>query len=405
MNLLRIITSMDPTSGGPCQGIRNSVPELEKLGIHNEVVCLDDPDASFVGKDPFPVHAIGPKKGPLSYSAKLIPWLLENLNRFDAVIVEGLWQYHSYAAEKAIRIFKKLQSKSLKKSNVPKLFVMPHGMLDPYFQRAPERRLKAIRNWIYWKIVEGKVVNNAFGILFTCEAELLLARETFRPYRPHREINAGFGIQPPPAYDAAMTGAFLQKCPQVFNRPFILFLGRIHEKKGVDLLVQSFLEVYDSLQENSEGSKIQLVIAGPGLETSYGQKVLQLAHRNSNACNSIFFPGMLTGDAKWGAFYSCEAFSLPSHQENFGISVAEALACSKPVLISNQVNIWKEIQAGGGGLVSPDTVEGTKETLLHWDKLSSPEKAEMEKGAQNTYIKNFAIGPAALQFAQALKRE
>lgn len=405
MNLLRIITSMDPASGGPCQGIRNSIPELEKLNVRNEVLCLDDPNASFVGKDPFPVHAIGRGKGPWSYSSKLIPWLLDNLNRFDAVIVEGLWQYHSYGTAKALNIFKKIQLKSLKESRVPKLFIMPHGMLDPYFQKAPERKLKAIRNWIYWKMIEGKVVNNAFGLLFTCEAELLLARESFRPYLPQREINAGFGIQAPPAYAPAMTEAFLQKCPQIKNRPYILFLGRINEKKGVDLLVQSYLELYDKLQANSEQSRIHLVIAGPGLETSYGQKIVQLAQSNSRVGNSIFFPGMLTGDAKWGAFYGCEAFSLPSHQENFGISVAEALACGKPVLISNQINIWTEIQTGGGGLIAADTLEGTKTTLVRWDKLSANEKTEMRHKAEDTYKKNFAIGPASLQLAQALKRE
>lgn len=405
MNLLRVISTMDPMSGGPCQGIRNSIPELEKLGIHNEVVCLDDPNAPFVGRDPFPIHAIGAGKGPWKYNSRLIPWLLQNLNRFDAVIIEGLWQYHSYGTAKALCVFKNLQSKSLKKSNVPKLFIMPHGMLDPYFQRAPERKLKAIRNWFYWKMIEGKVVNNAYGLLFTCEAELLLARESFRPYSPHREINAGFGIQAPPAHAAAMTEAFLLKCPQVKNRPYILFLGRINEKKGVELLVQSYLELYDKLQMRSEESRIHLVIAGPGLETSYGQKVLRLTQSNSNASKAIFFPGMLTGDAKWGAFYGCDAFSLPSHQENFGISVAEALACGKPVLISNQVNIWKEIQAGGGGLISADTLEGTKNTLLQWEKLSPGEKSEMQRNAENTYKKNFAIGPASFQLAQALKLE
>lgn len=81
---------MDPSSGGPCQGIRNSIPELEKLGVQNEVVSLDDPTASFVREDTFPIHLLGPAKNPWAYNPKLIPWLLENLPRFDAVIVHGL---------------------------------------------------------------------------------------------------------------------------------------------------------------------------------------------------------------------------------------------------------------------------------------------------------------------------
>jgi glycosyltransferase involved in cell wall biosynthesis len=72
---------------------------------------------------------------------------------------------------------------------------------------------------------------------------------------------------------------------------------------------------------------------------------------------------MLEGDAKWGAFYGCEAFVLPSHQENFGISVVEALACDKPVLISSKVNIWREISEDNAGIVEEDTLEGVRRLL------------------------------------------
>ena len=93
------------------------------------------------------------------------------------------------------------------------------------------------------------------------------------------------------------------------------------------------------------------MIAGPGLDTAFGREMRQLAESlcpqpsTLTPQPAVFFPDMLTGDAKWGALYGCEAFVLPSHQENFGIAVVEALACGKPVLISNQVNIWREIEA------------------------------------------------------------
>ena len=75
---------------------------------------------------------------------------------------------------------------------------------------------------------------------------------------------------------------------------------------------------------------------------------------------------MLAGNAKWGAFRAANAFCLPSHQENFGIVVAEAMACGCPVLISNQVNIWDEIHANGAGFVEPDTIEGVQNLLRRW---------------------------------------
>ena len=82
-------------------------------------------------------------------------------------------------------------------------------------------------------------------------------------------------------------------------------------------------------------------------------RIISAAHRlttNSAANSRITFTGMLSGNLKWGAFAAAEAFILPSHQENFGIAVAEALACGTPVLISDQVNIWREIVQDGSGL-------------------------------------------------------
>lgn len=419
MKILRVIASMNPTSGGPCQGIRNSVPELEKLGVHNEVVCLDDPNAAFLGKDIFPIHAIGPGKSPWNYNKKLLPWLMDNLGQFDVVIVHGLWLYHSYAVKKALCRYKRLHKQGEVK--VPKLFIMPHGMLDPYFQQAPGRKLKALRNWAYWKLIEGSIVNEADGVLFTCEAELQLAREPFQPYHPRREINIGYGITEPSAFTPAMRSAFLEKCPELKNRPYVLFLSRIHEKKGVGLLIKAYSEIARNTiklkaelaaanisTKEAEASELQdsewpiLVVAGPGLETPYGESIQQLAGETNWLDTSVLFSGMLTGDAKWGAFYGCEAFVLPSHQENFGIAVVEALACGKPVLISDQVNIWQEIEAAGGGLVADDTLEGTIRLLKSWQILSVEEKQAMSSKAKTCYEKFFAIQPHVLRLLEAI---
>ncbi len=85
----------------------------------------------------------------------------------------------------------------------------------------------------------------------------------------------------------------------------------------------------------------------------------------------VHWPGMLKGDAKWGAFRECEAFILPSHQENFGIVVAEAMSCGRPVLISNKVNIWREIEIDGAGLVAADDLAGAT-TLLRRFLMMAP---------------------------------
>jgi glycosyltransferase involved in cell wall biosynthesis len=391
MKILRVITSMDPSLGGPSQGIRNSIPEFQKLGAYSEVVSMDDSNALFLGNDNFKINTIGAAQGPWQSNKNLIPWLVTNLARFDAVIVHGLWLYHTYAVHKAL---KTLQQGKNDKQNIPKMFVMPHGMLDPYFQKAQGRKLKAIRNWLYWKLVEGKILNNADGILFTCEEELRLARETFSPYHPQQEINIGYGISQPPAFKVEMQQEFLELCPQVVNNPYILFLSRIHEKKGVDLLINAYKQL---LTESNGTIMPKLVIAGPGLETPFGKEMRQLGKGYED---SILFPGMLTGNKKWGAIYGCDVFVLPSHQENFGISVAEALACSKPVLISNQVNIWREME--GGAIVSSDTFEGTKSMLSQWLSMDTEDKQAMAQKAHYAYERNFESFPAAKKFLEAI---
>ena len=90
MRILRVIVSMDPKSGGPCQGIRNSVPALQKLGIENDVVCFDDPKSDFLGKDDFKITAIGPALNSYSYTSALKPLLTNIITNYSVIIIHGL---------------------------------------------------------------------------------------------------------------------------------------------------------------------------------------------------------------------------------------------------------------------------------------------------------------------------
>jgi len=397
MKILHIIGSMDPKSGGPCQGIRNSNTEMAKLGTTREVVSLDPPDAAFLGMDDFPVHPLGPTTGVWQYTPKLKPWLLTNLSRFDVVIINGIWIFSSYMAWKTLKIIKKQQP-----NKAPRLFIMPHGMLDPYFQRARGRRLKAIRNWFYWHIIENKVINDADGILFTCKMELMLARQAFSGYKPQKEINVGYGIVAPPEYNIGMYNTFIEKCKGLENKPYLLFLSRIHIKKGVDLLIKSYAAIVNEARTN--GREIpKLVIAGPGLDTTYGKKTLNLVASYPEIKDSVLFPGMLTGDAKWGALYNCDAFVLPSHQENFGIAIVEAMACQKPVLISNQINIWIEIKDNNAGIIVADTFDCTKKMLQQWLNLSLDEREKMGHKASDLFKHLFNVEATSVAFLNAIK--
>jgi glycosyltransferase involved in cell wall biosynthesis len=396
MKVLRVISSMDPRKGGPCQGIRNAIPELTKLGVSNDVVCLDNPDENFITLDAFKIVALGPAKTSWCYSNKLKPWLLDNLCNYDVVIVHGLWQFHGYAVLKAIEQLKRERPSQA----VPFFYVMPHGMLDPYFQIASGRKLKAIRNNVYWKFIESKIINNANGLLFTCKAELMLARTTFKDYYPLQELNIGYGIEQPPAFVEEMNTAVLNLLPAKSAAPYLLFLSRIHPKKGIDLLIDAYIELS---QENNDLPF--LLIAGPGLESEYGMSLKNMVAKHPNISDKVIFTGMLSGNNKWGAFYRCEAFVLPSHQENFGIAVVEALACSKPVIISDQVNIWNEINETGGGIVGHDDLGGIRTSLKSWLNLSQEQRKQMGENAALTYSSFFSIEKSALKFMQTMQEQ
>jgi glycosyltransferase involved in cell wall biosynthesis len=401
MKILHVIPSVNPTKGGPIQGIRNYQNDLVHLGVHRDLVTFENPEDIKLWQFPESLNLIGLGKSQtnLQYNKNLIPWLKKNIYNYDYIIINGIWSYHSYATLKTLKWLKKHKSEFV----LPKVFVMTHGMLDPWFQKDKSRRLKAIRNFFYWHLIEKKVINNAEGLLFTCEEELLLARTTFRGYRPNLEINIGYGIEAPPTQSENLKIAFQKNCTLDSNEPYILFLSRIHPKKGLNLL----LKAYGQLLQNTEfDSKMPtLIIAGPGMDTDYGMKLSQYLEQNPIIKTKVHFVGHLSGDAKWGAIYGCDAFVLPSHQENFGIAVAEALACYKPVLITNKVNIYREIENGDAGIVDDDTLEGTIANIKKWICLNSVSKLKMGQDAYKVYQNHFDSKSAAERLVAVLKSQ
>jgi glycosyltransferase involved in cell wall biosynthesis len=145
---------------------------------------------------------------------------------------------------------------------------------------------------------------------------------------------------------------------------------------------------------------LHVVMAGPD-HTARLPGLLALA-RDLGVAEQMSWPGMLQGDMKWGAFYSAEAFILPSHQENFGIAVVEALGCGVPVLISDKVNIWREIAAADAGLVDTDDDPGTLRLLQRWLDLSAEHKRLMSAHACDVFRHRFTAGAMAESLIQVI---
>lgn len=121
-------------------------------------------------------------------------------------------------------------------------------------------------------------------------------------------------------------------------------MGRLHFKKGLDLLIPAFDAVRRRVPE------AQLVIAGPQND-DYGKKVHNWV-RERGLEAAVRFVGPLYGHDVLQAYVDADVFVLPSYTENFGMTVIEALACALPVVISDQVNIHAEVNRAGAGIVT-----------------------------------------------------
>lgn len=391
MRLLHVIASVDPAGGGPIEGIvqQAAIRHAQQWEVH--VATLDSPSAPCVKACPLTVHALGADKKPTGwrrrlpwvhygYSPKFVPWLRLHAPSYHMVVVEGLWNYAAYGSKKA-----------LAGSGLPYV-VFTHGMLDPWFKQTYP--LKALLKQVFWWLCEGPLLNNARLVLFTTEEEKLLAREGFRPYHP-RERVVGYGTSDIAIDSERQQTAFRELLPQLGGRPYLLFLSRIHPKKGCDLLIEAFAAIAKDHPE------IDLVMAGP--DQMNWRRSLEQRATALGVAQRIFWPGMLSGDAKWGAFLGAEAFVLPSHQENFGIVVAEAMAAGKPVLITDKINIWREVEAVGGGLVETDQQASITRLLTRFLDLTPTEKAEMGQRARQGFLDHFEIHKAVDRIDDALQ--
>jgi len=370
---------MAPEKGGVSQAIYNIICD-NKYAEH-EVVCMDEPQTDTKVSGWAGIHRLGRGKTSYAYQPKLTDWLTKNIANYTHVIVHGLWQYHNLAT---FLVIKGLKDK-------PRRIIMPHGMLDPYFQQARERRWKAWRNWWVWNLLEKKAVNTADALFFTCDEELQLASLTFKNYMPRKAFNVGLGVLTPPPFEQSMREQFLKRSARLRNEEsYFLFLSRIHPKKGVDLLI----DAYQSLRKEVENLP-KLVIAGP-LDSSYAEKLIKKVASDTN----IIFTGMLQGEAKWGAIYGCEAFILPSHQENFGIAVVEAMACAKPVAITDKVNIYTVVEKHNVGWVFQNNISDTKKVLLKIFAGHGDRNKEKGERGERLYNESFRFDVAAEKFVE-----
>ena len=369
LKILQLVHTLDPSVGGVATSVLALSRGLARRGHKIDIVVLDEASAPWIQDVDLSVHALGSGLTSYRYSRALLPWLRKHGGEYDRVVVNGIWQYLSLAAWRRYA-----------GSSIP-YYVCPHGMLDPWFKETFP--LKHLKKWLYWPWAEYRVLRDAAAVIFTSEEERLQARRSFWLYRAREKVSP-LGVEASPILPNAKS-EFLSRYPQLLSTRNFLFLGRFHPKKGCDILLDAFARL-------SSRESTSLILAGP--DQIGWEKDLRRQVESLNLTDRVVFTGMLQGNMKQGAFASADAFVLPSHQENFGISVVEALAAGIPVLISNRVNIWREIDADRAGYIESDDLTGTTRLLQRWIDTPPAERETVRQNARHCFAQRFEIDRA-----------
>lgn len=367
MNILHVINSLDPALGGTVACVRELASGMTQRGHTVSVALLSDtPTDRWVRNFPVPCICLAPSVLKYSVAPRLIWWLFRHASLFDVIIINGLWQFQGLGTA----LVASLRGRPY--------VVYVHGMLGPLGKVST---WKYIKKFVYWCLFEYWVVRHAEFAVFTSDDEAHLARQFF-PFFRWKEAVVGNGTPRPVAVGRETIVRLLSRFPELVGKQVVLYLGRLHPGKGCDILLKAFAT------ELSKSPQYQIVLAGPETEASYSTLLRRLA-KTLSITEKVTWTGILTGEDKEAMFAVASVFVSPSHHENFGIAVVEAVTRSMPVIVTNKVNIHGALSAAGAAIVCDDTVDGLRGALREWTAMSDSEKASMAERQRALYERTF----------------
>ena len=337
MRVLHVIPSLSPRTGGPAGVVLDAAAALREAGIETAIYAtdMDAPaaagDRARMTADDLPAASranvrLFPHTAParLAFSPAMQRELSRTVESFDVVHIHSLYLFPQFAAYRAAR------------GNGVPYVVSPRGSLDPYLRRR-SRAVKAIAGATWQR----GMLNHAARLHVTSEEEgrqiADVATGVPRAVIPNGIRCAEYATLPP-------REAFRAKHLPGFDGPLVLYFGRLSQKKGLDVLVRAFARLRRTVPE------ARLAIAGPDDEgLASGLRRLATVE---GAAEAVTFVGLLTGEDKLAALAAADVWALPSHGENFGNAVVEAMAAGRAVVVSPQVNIAGDAELAGAAIVA-----------------------------------------------------
>lgn len=330
MKVLHVIASMSPVAGGPVTSVQGLTRALVREDVHCEIFTIrrDGSKTDIMRNSPIPIHQFEP--GFLArfwnaYSKRLANVLRNRLasGMFDLVHVHEPWHYPGFVAFRATR-----------KYAVPYILT-PHGALDAWCLQH-----KAMKKRIYTRLVQRHILNFADALHALTQEEQ--ARIVKLGYKTPVFV-APNGIDAAPFEDMSNASDFLAKYPGLSGKRVVLFLGRLHPIKGLDVLTRSYIKISRMFKD------VVLLVVGPDGDGT--QKQMGATLKTASALDSTVFTGILTGGDKLAALACADLLVLPSYAEVFGHVILEGWAAGLPVVVSRRCGLAADVSEHGAGLV------------------------------------------------------
>jgi glycosyltransferase involved in cell wall biosynthesis len=348
---LDVLTHIDPRYGGmsvAVAGLSRATAGTGRCAAKLAAVCDAGERSDLARQNGFQFVRI-PFDGPRPLAdVRMKRRLREVVRASDVVHIHGIWDAHSLAVGSLAREYGK------------PVIASAHGMLETWALND-----KHWKKTVYAGLFERPNLRRSHCLR-------ALTRTEASNYR-------SFGLASPIALipngvdapESISPQLFLERFPHLAGKCLMLFLGRIHYKKGVDLLCRAWAKLCGRYPGT------HLVLAGPDFEGTRAS--VEALIQDLGISGSVSFTGMLEGDLKWSALAACAVFVLPSHSEALSVAVLEAMAAGRPVIITRQCNFPEVARAGGGWIIEPDA--GQIEAAME-EFLSLPESSAAAVGAQ-----------------------
>jgi glycosyltransferase involved in cell wall biosynthesis len=313
LRVLHVINSMAVVKGGPPFVAAGLAAGQAARGHQITIASTATPNEPRVQLDPKVNIAEFPVMGSARYagSPALDIWLRAHVPDFDIVHLHSIWQFPTFAAARACWQVHK------------PYVVLLNGMLDEYSVRQRSQWLKAL----YWHWREGPVEHGAGGVHFLNAAEI---RKAVPWVKSLRKFIVGNGISESELTALPPRGLFRAANPAFGERPLVLFLSRIHPKKGLERLLPHWQRVVEKRPD------VRFAIAGKG-DPEHEKPIDELIQQHGLR-EHVVRVGQLAGEKKWQALVDADVFVLPSHQEGFSMAITEALAAGCVPVVTEECN-------------------------------------------------------------------